>query len=55
MKVIDVTDRIIELLYPTIDEVVDELEDSEIEYFIEHMVLDIQRSLYNWNLKKKTK
>ena len=51
MKSIDIKNRIDALLYPELDGLLENIENNEIEYFIEHMVLDIQRSIHNWKLK----
>lgn len=53
MKIIDIKDRIDDLLYPELDEVVEKLKDTEIDYFIQHMVSDIQKSIKIWRLKTK--
>ena len=42
-------------LSPIIENTVDKLEEKELQYFIEHLILDLEKSLNHWHFKKTFK
>ena len=48
MKVIDIKDRIDDLIYPMFDQVAENLSDEEIDYFIQLMASSTIKSLKEW-------
>jgi len=43
--------RVEELLNPQLSILIENLKDKEVEYFIEHLTLDMSRSIHNWYKK----
>ena len=49
----EIIDKVINLLEPTLTDVIKKLTVEETNYFIHHLTLDLQRSLKHWEFKTK--
>jgi hypothetical protein len=47
----DILERVINLVNPKLHEAVNSLEVEEYDYFIEHLTLDLESSLRDWQFK----
>lgn len=48
MKVIDIKDRIDDLIYPMFDQIAENLPDDQIDYFIQFMASNTIKSFKEW-------
>ena len=48
METKDVIDKVIHLLKPSLQDIINKLRIEETEYFIHHLTIDIQRSIKHW-------
>lgn len=53
MNTKDIIERVVELLQPKLDNTANSLETKNVNYFIEHLALDLSRSISHWEHKKK--
>ena len=53
MKTEEILERVIHLINPNLDITVNKLKGNEIDYFIEHLIQDLEKSLKHWVFKKK--
>ena len=53
MNTKDIIQRVVELLQPNLDNTVNSLETKNVNYFIEHVALDLSRSIRHWEHKNK--
>jgi hypothetical protein len=55
MKTKEILEIVIHTLNPTLEDAIDKLRVEDIGYFIHHLALDLQKSLYEWKLKSAKK
>nr|DAI89566.1 MAG TPA: hypothetical protein [Caudoviricetes sp.] len=53
MKTKEILERVLHLINPNLDNTVNKLKDKEIDYFIEHLTQDLEKSLKHWEFKTK--
>ena len=53
MKTEEILERVVHLITPNLDITVNKLKGNEIDYFIEHLIQDLEKSLKHWVFKKK--
>ncbi len=49
----EIKQRINALLYPHFDEIIENLDYNEVDYFINHIKIDFEKSLKHWEYKQK--
>lgn len=47
----DIIEHVSALIYPRIDDVIKTLKPEDIDSFIHHIAMDLERSLKHWNFK----
>lgn len=55
MRTEEILERVLHLINPNLDNTVNKLKGNEIEYFIEHLAQDLEKSLKHWEFKTKQK
>jgi len=53
MRTEEILERVIYLINPNLDITVNKLKGNEIDYFIEHLTQDLEKSLKHWEFKSK--
>ena len=51
MKTEEILERVLYLINPNLDNTINKLKANEIDYFINHLAQDLERSLKHWEFK----